>query len=404
MRIARRAAVSAVVLGTLAACGGGEAPEPAGAALDEVGATPGATLFQRKLGGAGDEWGLGMAVGADGSVLATSAIGGSRYTPQWLGVTLLDASGRTRWAHAAAGPGTDVEVVGVARSPLGNGFLAVNVRGGGTIDMGGGPLASGVVKLTPAGNVAWQRTAGQEVTSLAVDGHGAALLGIIDGAPRLGKVRWDGTWLWTQAVPGEPVSGRPVVAAGPGDRVLVANELTLSALPPGGGAPLWSVSMLAVAGGFEQLAVAPDGTVIAAGWFEFSITFPGEPDWTLEEWGPGPQRWVAAVSADGHPRWLSNRFGGPLAVDRAGRVLLLEQRGLPCGDTVDERALDGFDAWERPLATCPAGAEHGARGVAISAAPGGGVWVQGEADGPFDPGRGRLSPSGSDWFVARIAP
>lgn len=415
----------------LAGCGGQEA---AGPAADEQGgaatAAPGDTTFARKLGGAGDERAVGLAVGADGSVFAASAIGGGeqsaprdlylRWTrPASLGLTKLDAAGRTIWARQAPVSAADVAVAGVARSPLGNVFLALRVEGGGTVDLGGGPVRGNVlVKLAPDGRFVWQRDVERPVTSLAVDGVGSAAVGATqpDGPNRVLKYRWDGALLWDVPLLGpEPRNpdARPAVAFDPAGFVVAGDGIRVWKLHPEGGTA-WSFALPtgAFSARIAQVGTTAKGTVVVRGDFFDEIVIGAD---RIVAGGPAWPELVLALEADGRPRWLRQRSGhGPMAIDPEGRIafvdwpldiedLTAEWTRAVCRDVV-KWDLTGAELWRRPLATC--GPDHVGRvlqgGVAI--APDHGIWVQGEARDPFDVGTGTLTPRGSDWFVVRVAP
>jgi hypothetical protein len=423
-----------VAISSLAGCGGDEGGAgPASSQGGAATAAPGAMTFVRKLGGAGSEWAAGLAAGADGSLAAASVIGGSvsawdaTGTPQALGIAKLDAAGATVWARQIpVAAGTGVRVAGVARSPLGNVFLALEVANG-RLDVGGGPMGGTfLVKLAPDGRFVWQRAlpTGFSVSGLAIDSVGGAAVGLFpivgvappfELGPYLTKFRWDGARLFTVAVGDPASSAEPMpVAAGPGEETVVARGNVVRKLDAAG-RELWAFRLDGTPQPVLQLGLTAKGTVVARGDFIGQVSAGGA---SVSNGGPGVVEYVLAVEADGRPRWLRLRWGhGPMAIDPEGRIAFvtapfaMEDQGIPerafgqCGWQLVKWDLTGAEVWRRPLATCTSTSfTEGFQVAGIGVAPDHGIWVQGDATIPFDLGTGSLVPRESDWFLMRAAP
>lgn len=399
---------------TLAGCGepppATETSEPPAGAAEAM--APGTTLAVRKLGGMGNEWGLGLASGADGAVIALSAIGGTRDRPDELGACGATAAMASLWSRSWLNHGGQVRVVDVARSPLGNQFLGLDILGSEAgIDLGGGPLWQAVVKLAPDGGFTWQREiSGRTLTALAVDGHGAALVGTwgpFGGS--VGKLRWDDVSLWGFGVPSYRGSWIPRVAVDPKEDVIVANGMDVYKLAGTDGARRWTVHLDAGGGIIDSVATTAAGTVVAAGRFVGYLDFAGT---RLEEATEAGERpFLLAIEANGAPRWArARRFDGPVAVDPLGRIAFVEHVAAPCGDELVKWNLVGDELWRRPIARCPSGGTSSVHGRAVAIArtsdPAvqGDIWVQGDGTGTFDLGTGALTARASDWFLVRVAP
>lgn len=400
--------LAGVVVSLLAACdGGGGGLAGTGTGVDASAAiAPGSTTFVRKLGGAGNERpsDKGFAAAADGSIVAMSEIGNNVGFPDELGITRIDAAGRTLWARSFAVHGAELLVQGVAVTPeFGNVFVGFAVTAGANLfDVGGGPIFGGVVvKFGPGGNFVWQRNVGGLLTGIAVDGRGSVLVGLMrSGQPFVAKYLWNGELVWERGL--VEASENPVVAF----------DRDLNAIAAAGswvfkfsedGIPSWSTQLSGDARIFHVGTTAL-GTVVVGGLFLGPLTFAGT---TL---GPAPAgiagQFLAAIERDARPRWLRSRaFGGPFSVDPEGRLAVLENvdsSAAGCTDVVSKWDLAGNVLWRRPLGGCVGG---GARGVNIAVSPDHGIWVQGYATGSFDLGTGVLTTSGDlDWFLARLAP
>jgi hypothetical protein len=414
MTTGTRRVVGLVSALALVSCGG-DANAPPEAASDAATAPPAQTTFARKLGGAGLEWGLGLAAAPDGGLVAVSGIGGFMNRPQQLGISRLDAAGRTSWARAYGTGTAEVRVAAVAVSPLGNVFLALHVTGStypsGSLDLGGGPTEGDVVvKLAPDGRFVWQRFLSGPISSLAVDGSGSALVGYLDVGDlgteaRALKIRWDDALLWQRAVTEpEGLTDQVAVAWDPAGNAVVGNGRTLWRLDPDGRF-LWAIRLDAPHAQIWWVGATAKGTVVASGQYDASLAYAGT---RLVPPATAVQGWFAlAAEADGSPRWLRARTApGPIAVHPEGRLALLDQRFQgACGDEVARWDLTGLELWRRKVARCDTTAPFPALvGRALAVAPDQGVWVQGDSTIRFDAGTGPLVPARSDWFVVRVAP
>jgi hypothetical protein len=284
MTTGTRRVVGLVSALALVSCGG-DANSPREAASDAATAPPAQTTFARKLGGAGLEWGLGLAAAPDGGLVAVSGIGGFMNRPQQLGISRLDAAGRTSWARAYGTGTAEVRVAAVAVSPLGNVFLALHVTGStypsGSLDLGGGPTEGDVVvKLAPDGRFVWQRFLSGPISSLAVDGSGSALVGYLDVGDlgteaRALKIRWDDALLWQRAVTEpEGLTDQVAVAWDPAGNAVVGNGRTLWRLDPDGRF-LWAIRLDAPHAQIWWVGATAKGTVVASGQYDASLAYAG---------------------------------------------------------------------------------------------------------------------------------
>jgi hypothetical protein len=367
-------------------------------------AEPGATVFVRRLGGAGEETAVGpLAFGADGGFVALSRIGETENFPPFLGLARLDASGGTLWSKIFDTGGEQLFDERVAISPLGNVFLALSAYYR-PIDLGGGPVSGGiVVKFAPDGRFVWQRKF-SGISGLAVDGSGSVLV----ATPFvLVKLRWDGVELWRQPIPEDAHTSAPRVAFDREGNVLVGNQDwnqgVLRKLDPDGNV-LWSHALGSEVW-IDVVATTAKGTAVVGGLLRGTIRFGGEelvsPD--DGDWGG----FVVVLEADGRERWGRARPKGPLAVDPAGRLALLEVPRYDrtgCADQLAKWDLTGKELWRRPVSSCDGAPREGAFARGVGVAPSGAIWVQGDANAPFDLGAGVETPRQSDWWLLRVAP
>lgn len=403
-----------------AACGDGGGGTHASSS-DEATLTPGQTAFARKLGGAGYEWGAGMATCADGSVIAASMIG-SEPTHQQFGVTRISAAGATVWARTFDIRGGEGGVVGVACSPLGNVFLGVQVMSG-SLDVGAGSIfGPAVVKLSPAGALTWQHAFDGSLllTSLSVDGNGSVLAGLVDlsGASpwRAAKITWDDRVAW--AVEGSVPDGTShlAVAWDPSGNAIVADDQHVRKYT-GDGEPVWIVALAGAGVTVTGVGTTAIGTVVVTGAYgDASGGTMSAGDKTLT-WTPVQSAFPAFAAAvegvDGYVRWLSNRAStGPMAVDPVGCIAFIDtdgplMTGPDCRSDLVRWDLTGKELWRRPLVTCVGvyNPGWGAQGRGVAIGPNSGIWAQGDAFSAFDPGTGTtFTPQASDWFLLRVAP
>jgi hypothetical protein len=388
------------------------------------GGSAGSTTFVRKFGGAGNEVAeaRGLAAAADGSIVALSAIGNTGHIADpdraasalqlELGIVRIDASGRTLWARSFPTNGSFVAVEGVVVTPqVGNVFVALgseHLEGG--PDLGGGHTAGDVlVKLGPTGDFVWQRHVDGFVTGTSVDGSGSALVGWVPtitrglggDRPVVSKYLWNGDLAW-EVSPAWPVGpGSTEVAFDAfGDAVAT---FALSILKyTADGIPLWDVTLDAPAGSIEHVGTTASGTTVVGGWYSDRLSFAGT---AIRPEGSDRGFFLAAIERDGRPRWLRSRSRpGPFAVDPEGRLAVVEKDFSKGCDVVAKWDLTGKVLWRRTLARCDADGSAPAPAVNVAVGPDHGIWVQGDAAFPFDVGTGVLTPSGWDWFVARLAP
>jgi hypothetical protein len=418
--------VCALTLGV--GCGGGEAPA---ASSVEAPLASGQTAFARKLGGAGMEYGTGVASCADGSVLAVSLISDNQV-PQLsrqLGITRISAAGTTIWAKSfdASDGGLDLTrsfgpsrpdrfVVGIACSPLGNVFVGVALDTG-SLDLGGGPVRSAVVKLSPRGDFRWQHAfgPGRQLSSFAVDGNGSVLAALVDTSQwnpwHAVKLRFDGAQLWDVSENAGPKGLRVQTAWDAAGNAIVATDAEIRKYTSAG-TLVWKLPLDARESFVDAVGTTAIGTVVVTGRYAGSIGAGGAA--TLHE-QPGAVggAFVLAIEAAGSVRWLARRASmGPMAVDPMGRIAMIDLdapmfTGADCRSDLVRWDLTGKELWRRPLVTCTGnyGHGHGAWGRGVVIGPTHEIWAQGDAIAPFDPGTGRsLVPGGFDWFLLRVAP
>lgn len=389
---------------------GGTTP-PVTGGVSPPAATPGATVFARLLGGAGVEDAVGpLAFDADGGFVALSKFGAGDGAPSLmnLGIARFDAAGATRWSKSFKSDAHWLVSLDVAISPLGNVFLGFTNYSKSRPDFGGGPVPLNqgvVVKLAPDGGFVWQRTF-HTFEALAVDVSGSALV----ATPfELVKLRWDGVELWRLPDTGDLKR----VAFDPAGNVLVGSRHAdgwgvIRKLDPDGNV-LWSHAINAT-DIFEDIFVeevetTTKGTVVVSGSFLGTFRF-GEADLVSPEGDLAG--FVVVLEADGRERWGRARPRGPVAVDPAGRLALLDVAHAPSDGCADELAkwdLTGKELWRRPVASCDGAPGLGAVARGVGVAPSGAIWIQGTAYRPFDLGTGVLTPRGeSDWWLLRVAP
>ncbi|XXX74568.1 hypothetical protein WMF30_43660 [Sorangium sp. So ce134] len=338
----------------------------------------GAHIWSKRFGGAGDQRATAVAADASGNVLIVGTFDGtldfaspgavltsSGGTDVF--VAKLNASGAHVWSKRLGGAG-DQRAVSVAVDSN----LGVSVAGDfdGPLDVEGAALASAggsdvfVTKLDGAGNVLWTQRFGdaedQRAGAVAVDAAGNVLLtgelrGSADfgGGPRasaggsdvfVAKLSAAGAHLWSQRFGGTGEErGKAIGAGGAGGAIVVAGDFE-EAIDLGGG-PLSSAggkdifaAQLDAAGGHvwsrrfgdasdqqvEAITVDGGGTSIITGSFEGTLVFG---DRTLVSAG-STDVFAARLDALGNPNW-SRRVGGAgaaravsVARDVAGAALV----------------------------------------------------------------------------------
>jgi len=388
-------------------CVGEVLPQPEDCATPEDedcdGTTPAcecALLWAKRFGDASDQAAQGIVADADGNVLVTGYFVGSIDFGDPDG-PLVSAGGRDVFV-AKLGPGGEprwskrfgdaTDQVGMAIAVDATGNVLVTGHFAGTVDFGGGGLASAgsddvfVMKLDPDGHHVWSRrfgdSAGQYGASIAVDGAGYVLAaGYFVGAIDLGA--------------------GPVPSAGNTDAFVVK-------LDPADGNPLWGVAF-GGAGADASLGVAADGTgdVLLTGYFSDSVSFGGD-TWTSA--GATDIFVVKLQAATGQPLW-SRGFGDAhdqeatsIATDSAGHAVVtgnfFGSLALGGGPLVSLGQDDIFS-----LRLDPGGAHEWSYrfggtsyddGLAVAVDPTGNVLLTGYFFGDGDFGGGTLTSSGMD--------
>jgi hypothetical protein len=217
--------------------------------------------------------------------------------------------GNLVWASRFGGAEAQV-LFGIAADSAGNVVVAGSFRG--SIDFGGGPLASAgagdiyVAKLDPSGKHLWSKafTGGDEETAhrLALDADDNILLG----------GQFEGTITF---------GGGSLTSAGGSDIFVVKLDPT--------GKYAWNKSFGSASGDsyINTLAAASDGGAVIAGSFTDTIDFGGGP-----LTGAGADDvFVARIDGFGDPVWsksygsAGNQSGTAVHVDAAGSVILAGQ-------------------------------------------------------------------------------
>ncbi|MDC0713090.1 hypothetical protein POL68_31800 [Stigmatella sp. ncwal1] len=364
-------------------------------AIPEAPATP---PWSQRQGGPQDDTGTSVAVDAEGQVIwawvSTPREDKDRepVEGQRRAITLSrsTADGKTVWSHEFPRNHVSELRVGVAGDGTsylsGNAFLYA-------VDFGLGAADDGfLVHFSEKGTPLWQRRVGQKVHGLASDATGDALVSGEDWTaqahvPLLTRYAADGSIRWTRqfeeagegSEPG-PValtpSGSAVFAGtfsdvlevdGRGFGVKGARSLVILQFNPGGGLS-WGQDLPGVDGHLSDVAVMPDGSVVATGEALGPVSW-GESK--LPSAGP----FVLAADAQGRPRWLrrpacDDAFSPPsVAVAPGGTVV------AACGSRLSLYGADGAPRGERTLQ--PENCTEGACTVTSTAvAPTvGGQWV-----------------------------
>lgn len=367
----------------------------------------GSFLWSRSFGDMSAQAGQGVAVDAQGSVVATgyfngaSDFGGGTLTSGGSSdvfVVKLSAGGDHLWSKGFGGAGIQ-SGQGVAIDGMGNVLLTGYFNG--SIDFGGGALASVgnadvfIAKLSPTGDHVWSKGFGdvqaQSGQAIAVDPSGDVIVvGTFSGAVDFG--------------------GGLLASAGGSDLFVVK----LSA----DGDHLWSRSF---GDGAAQLAqgVAVDafGNVIVTGVFAGTVDFGGGP---LVSKGSS-DLFTVKLDASGAHVW-SKQFGddgvqssATITVDNLGNLLLtggfvgsvnfgggpLASASLSVGDIfVAKLDPSGEHQWSFRF-----GDIQDQAGQGIAADPAGNVLVTGHFAGSTDFGAGPLMSAGSsDIFVVKLSP
>jgi len=171
--------------------------------------TNGNIIWQKKIGGTGDDYGRGIAVDGSGNVYINGSQSSDDYGSNDYGVIKLDTNGNIIWQKKIGGTGDDygwaIAVDGVGNVYL-NGYQASDVYGG-TYDYG-------VIKLDSSGNLLWQKKIGGSSNdygkAIAVDGSGNVYLNgnqasdVYGGTYDYGVIKLDpnGNILWQKKIGG----------------------------------------------------------------------------------------------------------------------------------------------------------------------------------------------------------
>ncbi|WP_156338880.1 hypothetical protein [Chondromyces crocatus] len=371
--------------------------DPLGAAEQ---ALAGDNLWNKRMGGPGDQIAVDIATDASGNVFF---VGNFRDSFTVAGTTLtsaggadvlvvkIDKGGTPLWARSFGGPG-DQRATLVATDPEGN--VLLQVVGDGPIGVDGGEVALGgvtLVKLAGSGAHLWSRGLDTIVTDLAVAPTGHVLLaGSFMGTLDLG-----------------------------------AGTLTSSASGPDGfvarldaaGNALWTRA-LGGEGDQQALAVAADsaGNVIVGGHHGTQFDFGGA---TITDTGSS-NAFVAKFSPTGTPLWSQHPNPGPeqgaihaVAADHLGNVVATgfdRQSGVSGRSlSVLKFAADGTPTFRRAFAgtpNTPGGNPGSFRGRHIAVDPSNNILVitgemQVGLEATVDLGGGPLPPG---ILVARFDP
>ncbi|CDP53008.1 hypothetical protein [Devosia sp. DBB001] len=181
----------------------------------------GELVWQRTLGGAFYDYGDDIAIGSDGSVFVTGRTQGVSGGDNRMLVAKLSASGALQWQKSLSGPGT-VYGSGIAVAS----DSSIYVSGPGTRT--GASLEFVVAKLTPSGDLSWQKGLGgtgqDESKGLAIGPDGALYVtGQTNYAGEDGFGGWD---ILTARLPSD---GGEDMTAGP----FTWRNMTLTVTNPG---------------------------------------------------------------------------------------------------------------------------------------------------------------------------
>jgi cysteine-rich repeat protein len=332
-------------------------------------------LWSRRLGGPGDDFGWSIAVDSAGNVLltgyfrGTADFGGGPLSSagSWDAFAVkLDAQGQHLWSRRLGGTGDDVGL-GIAVDSAGNVLLTGYFIG--TADFGGGPLSSAgnddifVVKLDAQGQHLWSRRLGgmgnDWANSVAVDSAGTVLLtgafyftADFGGGPLSSAGDYDifavkldpqGQHLWSRRLGGTNYDeGRGIAVDSDGNVLLTgyfygtadfggvplfsagSSDIFAVKLDPQG-QHLWSRRLGGTSADLgRDIAVDIAGNVLLTGYFQGTADLGGGP---LSSAGDS-DLFAAKLDAQGQHLW-SRRLGGTnadlgqgIAVDSAGNALL----------------------------------------------------------------------------------
>jgi len=130
--------------------------------------------WQKKIGGTGTDFGYGIAVDSSGNVCLVGYQDSDSYGSNDYGVIKLDTNGNLLWQKKIGGTGNDMGR-SVAFDSLGNIYLS-----GAEYSDAYAYEEYGVIKLDPNGNILWQKKIGGSNTDqgygIAVDGSGNVYL------------------------------------------------------------------------------------------------------------------------------------------------------------------------------------------------------------------------------------
>jgi hypothetical protein len=262
--------------------------------------TPGEAIWARQLGSAGDDIGRGIAIDADGSVIAageftgqitvgstvlTSAGGSDIYV-----VKLAAGTGEVTWAKRFGGTASDAALavtVDDAGSVLVAGRFAgtVNFGGGGLVASGSGPNAF-ALKLEADGTFAWARNIGGSgydiAASIAARGTSVVVVGVFNQSMT--------------------VDSTSLTCAG-------AFDIFAVSMASGTGATTWAKRF----GGNDDdevtdVALDTDGNTILTGYYAGNVNFGGS---TLSSYGDYDVFLLKLDGAGAH--LMSQHFGGSAA-------------------------------------------------------------------------------------------
>jgi uncharacterized delta-60 repeat protein len=132
--------------------------------------TSGAIQWQRTLGGAGSDFGFGIAVDGSGNVYITGITNSSGAGNYDVLIAKYDTSGTIQWQRTLGGVNIDGGY-GIAVDSSGNVYIT-----GATLSSGAGDYDALIVKYNTSGTIQWQRTLGgvnaDVGQGIAVDGSG----------------------------------------------------------------------------------------------------------------------------------------------------------------------------------------------------------------------------------------
>ncbi len=359
---------------------GNESPESeVASATTPACPTTTSTPWGVRMGGAGYDDAKGVAFDSSGDVLVTGEavgpidLGGGVTCTDSIFVAKYSPTGAPLWARCTGGTRGGGGGRGIAVDAAGDVLVTGYFRG--TVDFGGGPLASPdgfdvfLVKYTAAGTHLWSKRFGSPIvgalvtesgSGVAVDAGGNVFVtGMFEGTADFGggpltsagqsdvflaKYTAAGTHLWSRRFGGVYTDEGKGLAVDPGGNVLLtgtfyatadfgggplagtAGEAFLAKFSPAG-THLWSQHFGGVLSD-EGRAVAVDGSgnVVMAGVFQGTIDLGGGP---LTSAG-GSDAFLARYSPAGAHLW-SRRFGGTsnfdagngVGVDDNGNVVLI---------------------------------------------------------------------------------